>query len=48
MENTEDYKKYFDSKEYVTSIIGKEEESEPSSIDESKISNLISLLRPHF
>ena len=44
MENTEDLKKYFDSKEYITTIIGKEGEEEPSTIDESKISNLISLL----
>lgn len=44
MENTEDLKKYFDSKEYITTIIGKEGEEEPVTIDESKISNLISLL----
>ncbi|MCE9538782.1 MAG: hypothetical protein K8R85_06145 [Bacteroidetes bacterium] len=44
MENTEDLQKYFDSKEYSTSIIGKEGEEEPVTIDESKISNLISLL----
>jgi len=44
MENTEDLKKYFDSKEYITTIIGKDSEIDISTIDESKISNLISLL----
>ena len=44
MENTDDLKKYFDSKEYITTIIGKEEDSEPLTIDESKISALIALL----
>lgn len=44
MENTDDLKNYFDSKEYITTIIGKEEDSEPVTIDESKISALIALL----
>ncbi|MDQ3048139.1 MAG: hypothetical protein M3R27_11375 [Bacteroidota bacterium] len=50
MENKEDLKKYFDSKEYVTKIIGSEEESnelpeiEPSAQKDSKIDTLISLL----
>lgn len=44
MENTEDLKKYFDSKEYITTIIGKDGELDAPKVDESKISNLISLL----
>ncbi len=44
MENTEDLKKYFNTKEYITTIIGKDGELEPATIDESKISTLISLL----
>lgn len=44
MENKEDHKKYFDPKEYITTIIGKDSGYEPSAKDESKITNLISLL----
>ncbi len=44
MEHIEDLKKYFDSKEYITTIIGKEGQIDTSSVDESKISTLISLL----
>ncbi len=44
MENTEDLKKYFDSKEYITTIVGKDGELNVANADESKISSLISLL----
>jgi hypothetical protein len=45
MENNEDLKKYFDSKEYITTIIGKTEGSaDDTPVREGKISNLISLL----
>ena len=52
MENNDDLKKYFDSKEYLTKIIGVDADGsaplndgiDSSTIDESKISNLISLL----
>ena len=52
MANPDDLKKYFDSKEYLTKIIGAEADGsvpineglESTTIDESKISNLISLL----
>lgn len=45
METNDDLKKYFDSKEYITQIIGKDNDSEAEEpADENKISNLISLL----
>jgi hypothetical protein len=45
MESTDDIKKYFNSKEYATAIIGTStEESGAAPINESKISTLISLL----
>ncbi|HEX8517668.1 MAG TPA: hypothetical protein VF868_15830 [Bacteroidia bacterium] len=44
MENNEDLKKYFDSKEYITTIVGKSDETEQAPVSESKITNLISLL----
>ncbi len=52
MKNTDDTKKYFNSKKYLTKIIGIDangnaplnNELDSSTIDESKISNLISLL----
>jgi hypothetical protein len=44
MENTDELKKYFNSKEYATAIIGKDGISTPASPSEDKISTLISLL----
>lgn len=44
MEEQEDFKKYFDSKKYITKIIGVEEEIEIPVKSEDKISKLISLL----
>jgi len=44
MENTEDPKKYFDSKEYTTAIIGLGKDENVAPVNESKISTLISLL----
>jgi ABC-type Fe3+-citrate transport system substrate-binding protein len=47
MENNEDFKKYFDSKNYITKIIGVEEEKEEQGKlikTEDKISKIINLL----
>ncbi|MCW3085497.1 MAG: hypothetical protein JWP12_2863 [Bacteroidetes bacterium] len=44
MENNDDIKKYFDSKEYATAIIGNEGGEPAPAVSESKISTLISLL----
>lgn len=44
MENKEELKKYFDSKEYVTKIVGTDEEIDLPLINESRISTLISLI----
>ena len=44
MESTDDLKKYFDSKEYITQIIGIDKEVEKPAINEGEISKLISLL----
>ena len=44
MEGADDLKKYFDSKEYITQIIGIDREQEKPKVNENKISNLISLL----
>lgn len=44
MENSDDIRKYFDSKEYNTAIIGKEGGGGPAAQDEGKISTLITLL----
>jgi ABC-type Fe3+-citrate transport system substrate-binding protein len=47
MEKNEDFKKYFDSKQYITKIIGVEEEKEEEEKlikTEDKISKIISLL----
>ena|SRR6218665_1337807 len=43
-ENTNDPKKYFNSKEYTTAIIGLGQEENAAPVNESKISTLISLL----
>lgn len=43
-ENTNDPKKYFNSKEYTTAIIGLGAEENAPPVNESKISTLISLL----
>ncbi len=43
MENTDDLKKYFDSKEYITQIIGIDKAEAPKA-SESELTNLISLL----
>ena len=43
MESNDELKKYFNSKEYNTTIIGKSGESKPE-VNESKISGLLSLL----
>ncbi|MEI6488384.1 MAG: hypothetical protein WCP52_05450 [Bacteroidota bacterium] len=40
----EDFKKYFDNKEYVTKIVGAEEETEGLSVANDKITSLIQLL----
>ena len=44
MDNTEDLKKYFNSKEYATTIIGGQEGVSAPVTNEDKISSLISLL----
>ncbi len=44
MEPKDDFKKYFDSKEYITKIIGAENESEAPAGKAEKITNLISLV----
>ena len=44
MENTDDLKKYFDSKEYATTIVGASNEVTMPLENEDKISSLISLL----
>lgn len=44
MDNTEDLKKYFNSKEYTTTIIGRQEGVTMPVTSEDKISTLISLL----
>jgi hypothetical protein len=44
MENKDDFKKYFDSKNYITKIIGLEDELEIQIKSEDKISKFISLL----
>jgi hypothetical protein len=44
MENNNDLKKYFNSKEYSTAIIGGESGEPVAALSESKISTLISLL----
>jgi hypothetical protein len=44
MEEQEDFKKYFDSKKYITKIIGASDEPEVPVKSEDKISKLISLL----
>ncbi|MGQ0828051.1 MAG: hypothetical protein ACT4ON_06625 [Bacteroidota bacterium] len=44
MENTDDLKKYFNSKEYITTIVGGEEEIKSQKITGDKIAALISLL----
>ncbi|MES2593224.1 MAG: hypothetical protein V4608_15180 [Bacteroidota bacterium] len=43
-ENNDDLEKYFDSKEYITQIIGRDNDTEAEPADENKITNLISLL----
>ncbi len=40
----ENFKKYFDNKEYVTKIVGAEEETEGLSVANDKITSLIQLL----
>ena len=40
----EDFKKYFDNKEYVTKIVGAEEEEANLTIANDKITSLIQLL----
>jgi len=40
----ENFKKYFDNKEYVTKIVGAEEETEGSTVANDKITSLIQLL----
>ncbi len=40
----EDFKKYFDNKEYVTKIVGNEEEQSVHDLDNDKISSLIALI----
>jgi len=40
----EDFKKYFDNKEYVTKIVGAEEEAENLTVANDKITSLIQLL----
>ncbi len=42
MENTDDLKKYFDSTQYITAVVGKEETA--PLVNEDKITTLISLL----
>ncbi|MFL5762809.1 MAG: hypothetical protein ACJ77K_02635 [Bacteroidia bacterium] len=44
MENTDDLKRYFNSKEYATAIVGLDGVSTPAAPSEDKISALISLL----
>jgi hypothetical protein len=44
MESNDNLKKYFDSKEYITSIVGLDSNSEPKPANEEKLSILISLL----
>ena len=44
METTNDIKKYFDSKEYITAIIGTNSEDGTPPVSEGKISTLISLI----
>lgn len=44
MENNSDLKKYFNSKEYTTAIIGTDAEEGTTNLNESKITTLISLL----
>lgn len=44
MENQEDPKKYFDEKQYITKIVGNENEAEPEEQGTDKVSLLISLL----
>ncbi len=44
MENNDDLKKYFDSKEYSTTIIGGKEGDEIPVVNEDKLTALISLL----
>jgi hypothetical protein len=44
MENNDDLKKYFNSKEYITGIIGLDPQADQKPINEGKISTLISLL----
>jgi hypothetical protein len=44
MESSDDLNKYFDSKEYITQIIGIDKELDKPKINEDKISKLISLL----
>lgn len=44
MENNEDLKKYFDSKEYITAVIGASADDNAPPVNESKVSTIISLL----
>jgi len=44
MENQDDIKKYFDENQYITKIVGAEEETAASKTDNDKIALLISLL----
>ena len=44
MEESDDFKKYFNSEKYFTKILGNDTEENQLDVGESKISNLISLL----
>ncbi|MCE3280235.1 MAG: hypothetical protein K0S44_2426 [Bacteroidetes bacterium] len=44
MENNDDLEKYFNSKEYITTIVGIDQEHTPSPEKAGKVSTLISLL----
>jgi hypothetical protein len=44
MENQDDIKKYFDENQYITKIVGAEEETAAPKVDNDKIALLISLL----
>jgi hypothetical protein len=44
MENTDDLQKYFNSKEYNTTIIGRKEGDEVPEVNQDKLSSIISLL----
>lgn len=44
METNDDIKKYFNPEEYITKIVGKEDEEEPSTPGDKKVVDLIDLL----